>query len=114
MIASDGARGVLLQTVVESVATHSPNAKFVFASPTTDNPEALLDDAPAKQRKKGLRSEQVTVNQNLLWVSAIAHRPKHWKVELCIKNDKVELGEIVLSQRPGIRESLCPRRTFGI
>jgi len=96
----DGARGVLLQIVVEAVASHSPDAKFVFASPATDNPETLLDDAPDNTRKKGFRSEQVTVNQNLLWVSSVPQRPKTWKVELCLKDAKVELGTIELGSRP--------------
>ena len=78
----DSHRGILLQDVVEQVAAANPKASVIFTSPLTDNPEALLTDAPADARKTPLRSDDATVNQNLLWLEPDPEDPKVWRLLL--------------------------------
>lgn len=97
---SDGYRGVLLHQVVEETYFKYPKAKIIFASPLTENPEDLLKDAPLGIKTKPLISEQITVNQNLLWLSQERGKPKKWMVSLSLDNDMVDLGAIDLLQSP--------------
>ena len=67
----DGARGVLLQQVLQQVATNN-QTRFIFASPMSENPSSLLkiinySDLLTQQSKQVI-SEIATVNQNLIWV----------------------------------------------
>ncbi len=71
----DGHRGVLLQQVLDDAVEQNREVKVVFASPSTSNPEALLVDAPVGRRREHLASEEITVNQNLLWVSQVPRAP---------------------------------------
>lgn len=43
----DRHRGVFLQQVIELASEENPDLKIIFASPFTDNPELLLQDAPS-------------------------------------------------------------------
>ncbi|MGH9886660.1 MAG: DEAD/DEAH box helicase, partial [bacterium] len=60
----DGHRGVLLQQVIERVTAATRDAKIVFASPMTSNPEVLVADAPLGRRRAAFTSNEITVNQN--------------------------------------------------
>lgn len=95
----DGYRGVFLQQVVESINRLNPNAKVIFASPFTSNPETLLEDGPAGQ-SAAIVSTEVTVNQNLLWASQMPRKPTNWQLSLCIANDVVEIGSFNLENSP--------------
>lgn len=39
---SDGARGIILQSVIETIKKYNKNAKFIFATPYVKNPEVFL------------------------------------------------------------------------
>jgi len=65
----DGSRGIILQQAIEEISRRSQNTKILFASPMTENPELLLDLLATDMHKGNLSSDQVTVNQNLLWVN---------------------------------------------
>lgn len=96
----DGHRGVLLQHVIEEVGRIAPAAKIVFASPMTDNPDVLIADAPANRRRSSFTSNEITVAQNLLWVSQEPRRSRSWLVQLCLPTQIVDLGRIELPATP--------------
>lgn len=72
----DGYRGVLLQQAIETAVHRNPACRVVFASPMTENPGVLLQDAPQKASRAEIVSEDVMVNQNLIWVSQVRGNPK--------------------------------------
>ncbi|MDQ8738245.1 DEAD/DEAH box helicase [Paenibacillus sp. LHD-38] len=94
----DGARGVLLQQVIDETVRRSENVKVIFSSPMTSNPEILLGQAPTKAEKRPILSEHIAVNQNLIWASE-ASRTK-WNMDLCLGSATLSLGTFELPFRP--------------
>lgn len=95
----DGYRGVALQQVIENVYAANKNVKVIFASPFTSNPELLLEDGP-QERKLTINSSDVTVNQNLIWVTQKPRKTKEWKISLCLANEVIDIGEFSLENSP--------------
>ncbi|HEX8155367.1 MAG TPA: DEAD/DEAH box helicase, partial [Thermoanaerobaculia bacterium] len=104
----EGARGVLLEQVLDEVARRAPNVRIVFASPMTENPEVLLEYAPASVATLPVSSEQVAVNQNLLWVSQVKGKPMLWQMELCLRDEVVALGTFALPHKPAPESKRLP------
>lgn len=96
----DRQRGVLLQDVIERLGAANPELRVLFASPMTSNPELLLADARPGLTTKSVTSEDVTVTQNLFWLSQRSHKPKLWDVTLYMQDKGIELGHIELSSKP--------------
>ncbi len=78
---SEGYRGILLQQVIEQATNRFPRAQLIFSSPMTENPEIFLDGED-QSRSSALKSEDVTVNQNLLWVSQVKGDSHKWHMDL--------------------------------
>jgi hypothetical protein len=95
----DETRGVLLQQVIEGIAANNPNLKIIFASPMSSNPEALISDA-SERNVGSLTSDDVTVSQNLIWVSQVPLKPKEWTAQLCLPNELLDLGKFKLAADP--------------
>lgn len=103
----DDNRGILLQQVVEQLT--ESDVKVMFASPMTENPELLLD-ALGKEMKSGVvKSEQVTVNQNLIYVNCVEGNSKKWDIAMCYDEKMHLLGTIELEYRC---TSVSKRLTF--
>lgn len=96
----DGARGILLNNVIDTVSAEAGAMKLLFASPLVSNPEILLRGREAEGGVQAVSSVHITVNQNLLWVSQVRGKPMRWTVEACIGDKMVELGQIPLPFRP--------------
>ena len=96
----DRQRGVLLQDVIERLAVQNPELKVLFASPMTSNPEILLADAGERFAKNHFTSDDVTVTQNLFWVSQRPRKPKVWDVSLCVRAASILLGSFELAALP--------------
>lgn len=96
----DGARGVLLQQVIDETVRRSENTKVIFSSPMTSNPEVLLEQAPTGATKSPIVSEHVTVNQNLIWVSQAPRVPTRWNMDLCFGDSTHTLGSFTIAHRP--------------
>lgn len=91
---SDGARGVLLQQVLQQIAFNN-KTRFIFASPMAENPSALLkiinySELLTSQRKQVI-SEIVTVNQNLIWVYKDGTGTSKWKMDLLFQGKRLVL-----------------------
>lgn len=95
----DGERGVLLQRVIAEAVRRAPKAQVLFASPLSSNPELLLEGRPVEAKGIPLRSEVITVNQNLVWIEEDPLREKTWKVELVREGKTVPLGDVELDGR---------------
>lgn len=104
---SDSARGVLLEQVLDEICRRKPGVRVVFASPMTSNPEILLRYAPTDSAR-AVSSEQVAVNQNLLWVSQVRGRPQEWIMELCLDNERAPLGSFKLPFTPAPASKRLP------
>lgn len=96
----DRQRGVLLQDVIERLGAANSDLRVLFASPMTSNPEILLADARPGLMTTAFTSEDVTVTQNLFWVSQRSFKPKTWDIKLCLKEKTIDLGEIELRSKP--------------
>lgn len=99
-------RGILLQQVIEMAASKYSLAKFLFASPSTENPESLLEFAPSGKQVKAVSGVKPTVNQNLLWVEQTPGKPKAWNVSLLIDGEPQKIGSVDLQGRPTISQKL--------
>lgn len=96
----DGSRGILLQQVIEEVQRRSTASKIIFSSPMTENPEILLEQAPKILKKGIVKTNHITVNQNLIWVSQVPRKPKLWEMDLCNGDETIHLGKFELTDRP--------------
>lgn len=96
----DEGRGVILQHVIELTCINNEALKVIFASPFTNNPEVLLSDAPQGKKQKALKSNYVTVNQNLLWVEQKPRKAKEWDMFCFINGSKKSIGDFTLSDTP--------------
>jgi len=65
----------------------------------TENPEILLDLLTADIHKGNLSSDQITVNQNLLWVNCINEKDRIWNMQLCLGEETFELGKFQTEYR---------------
>jgi superfamily II DNA/RNA helicase len=96
----DRQRGVLLQDVIERLNSANPELRVLFASPMTSNPELLLIDADPTTPTNSVSSEDVTVTQNLFWMSQRPQKPKVWDATLYLRDKGIALGEVQLASKP--------------
>lgn len=110
----DSYRGVLLQQAIETAVHRNPRCRVVFASPMTENPRVLLDDAPAEVSRIAILREDTMVNQNLIWVSQVPRNPTAWNVELILDTEPVPIGQIQLPSRPSHDSKRLPFVAFAL
>jgi hypothetical protein len=110
----DSYRGVLLQQAIETAVHRNPACKILFASPMTENPGILLQDAPHKVSKAEIVSNDITVNQNLLWVSQVSGNPRLWEVELILDTEPIRIGHLQLPSRPSPESKRLPFIAFAL
>lgn len=97
----DEQRGVILQDAVERLTRLNPRLRVVFISPSTDNPEILLTDAPEDRTREIVDRTTQTVLQNLFFVRQKRGKPRIWEMHLSNGGRQVELGEFNLASAPG-------------
>lgn len=103
----DDTRGILLQQVLELSSVKFPMAKFLFASPSTKNPETLLSFAPTGSATVSLSGSASTVNQNLYWVKQKNRKPQNWEILSLLDGEPVFAGDIELPSKPSISQKLA-------
>lgn len=97
----DRQRGVVLQDAIERIERSSPALKVVFVSPATQNPETLLEDAPAPIQTEALDSDAPTVLQNVVLATQQPRRTTEWNLSLRKLDGQVEpIGKLHLAARP--------------
>lgn len=102
----DGARGVLLQRVVDEVSLRNHEANILFASPLTLNPEVLLRGSEGTNA--AVSSEVVMVNQNLIYANQVRGRPKEWTLEVVSDGAVHSVGFFQLASRPAPASKRLP------
>lgn len=102
----DGARGVLLQRVLDEVVLRNQAANILFASPLTLNPEVLLRGGEGTAEV--VSSDVVMVNQNLIYANQIKGRPKEWALEVVGENAIQQVGLFQLAFRPSPSSNRLP------
>lgn len=110
----DGSRGILLQQAIEELTRRSNSTKFLFSSPSTENPEIFLEDAPEGISVKPIQSEYIAVNQNLLWVSQVPNRPREWLLSLCNEESSYLLGKFSINSRPTHESKRLPLVAYAL
>lgn len=96
----DGLRGVILQDAIERIARVSSNTRLIFLSPLTENPEALLEDAPDNLKTAVVPNETPTVTQNLIIAEQMPRFSDKWRLSLRQKGFTEPLGTIKLHAKP--------------
>lgn len=104
----DGARGILLNHVVDSTAAEAKAMKVIFASPLVSNPEILLRGRQGGGGVHAIASSHITVNQNLLWASQVPRKPTRWTLQACFEDEMISLGEFDLAFRPNPSSKRLP------
>lgn len=102
----DKSRGILLEQVITSSLHNCAEIpSVVFLSPMTENPEILTQLYPDATQSKSLKSDVVTVNQNVIWVRPILRKPKQWVATYLKKSKEIEIGKFDLFAAPGTSKS---------
>lgn len=96
----DGLRGVILQDAIERISRGSVNARLIFLSPLTENPEILVEDAPAHLATAVVPSDLPTVTQNLIIAEQMPRHPDQWRLLLRRAGRTEPLGIVRLHARP--------------
>jgi hypothetical protein len=104
----DGYRGVLLQRVLDEAVRRAPEAQVIFASPASSNPGVLLAGAPTGLPARADLSEEVTVNQNLLWANSHPADSKRWMVDLVSAGETRPVGYVELAGRTTLVSKRLP------
>jgi hypothetical protein len=96
----DGLRGVILQDAIERVVRSSPNGRLTFLSPLTENPEALVQDAPEGLATAVVPSDTSTVTQNLIIAEQMPRHSDQWQLLLRHNGVTEPLGVVKLHAKP--------------
>jgi len=110
----DGSRGVLLQRVLDEAMRRRSDAQVLFASPSSRNPELLLEGAPPGVAVRADLSEEVTVNQNLLWANPNHADSSRWEIELITDGEPRSVGHIELAGRTTLVKKRLPLVALAI
>lgn len=110
----DGSRGVLLQRVLDEAMRRRSDAQVLFASPSSRNPELLLEGAPPGVPARADLSEEVTVNQNLLWANPNPGDSRRWEIELISDGEPRNVGHVELAGRTTLVKKRLPLVALAI
>ena len=97
---NDSYRGILLQQKIEELIDKYKRLKIFFSCPFTSNPEILQDYLPIDKIKNIIKTDFVSVNQNLIYVNQKPNKPLEWEVKLVLNQNQYLIGEIHLKNRP--------------
>lgn len=96
----DDNRGLLLQQIIEWGMSINNNLRLVFISPFTANPERLLEDVDHVEQSSCVKGDELTVNQNVLWLEQKPNSSKQWTLKLISDNQEYFLNNISLKSAP--------------
>lgn len=86
----------------------SPNVRAVFISPATQNPQTLLDDAPAFATRRVVESDAPTVLQNVLFARQVKRKTTKYELSLRRNDEPEQIGVVSLASRPdGLRKRIA-------
>lgn len=94
----DGSRGILLEQVLESIRNESPSTKFLYLTPSSENPDLFIEGN--SRAGEALVSSDQMVGQNLFWVDQSETDPKKWKVRRIDGEVASDIGLLRLDSKP--------------
>ncbi|WP_292035620.1 MULTISPECIES: DEAD/DEAH box helicase [unclassified Brevundimonas] len=97
----DRQRGVILQDAVERISRQNAGMKAIFISPATQNPGALLEDAPSDAKQEPIDSDVPTVLQNVIFATQVPRKPTEWELVQRHGDAMEPLGILKLPTAPG-------------
>ncbi|KUP94236.1 ski2-like helicase [Tritonibacter horizontis] len=104
----DNQRGVILQDAIERISRSNHKMKAVFVSPSTQNPDELLQDAPIGTDRVSVDSDIPTVLQNVILAQQVPRKPKEWALGLVSGDSSIPIGVLQLANKPaGLRKRLA-------
>lgn len=104
----DNQRGVILQDAIERAVRANSRLRVVFISPSTQNPEVLLADAPDGVQTAAVDSDAPTVLQNLLVANQVSRKPKLWNLSVRQQTSTLSIGTLQLASTPaGLKKRLA-------
>jgi len=105
---ADTKRGVILQDAIERVVRASPRVRAVFISPATQNPQTLLEDAPALIERRVVESDAPTVLQNVIFARQVKRQTTKYELAVRPRDEPEDIGTLSLSDRPmGLRKRIA-------
>lgn len=90
---ADGARGVVLQTVIEQLRRRSPNIQLLFGSPQTRNPE-IFQEMFNLERLTTMKELESPVAQSLILASTDTRRRNIVKLAALVDSTQFNIGEV--------------------
>lgn len=110
----DRTRGILLRRVLGDCVARNESLQVIFASPLAENPQVLLEDAPANLTTGVVDAESITVVQHVLWIQQVPRKPKLWDVSTIVGNDEILVGRLTLQDSPGPGTKRLPLVAFAL
>jgi hypothetical protein len=93
---ADGARGVLLSSVIEEALSRNAKTQLLFAGPNIRDPGKL--SALFGKKPRTVRTDEATVTQNVIFVDCDEVKPTTAKLGLLSRGQKVALGSVECDQ----------------
>lgn len=98
---SEANRGLLLERTLRTILDRNPEARMIFASPFSRNPEIFLNKLSIGQKKSVVvKTFFAAVSQNLLWITPTMGNSCRWNVRLFCEEFSIDLGEVHLNYKP--------------
>jgi superfamily II DNA/RNA helicase len=97
---AEGARGVILQSVVERLHLRIPTIQFLFGSPQTSNPR-IFEQVFDLEGTEVIQEQESPVAQNLIFIDRVPRRTKEVTVSVQIGDQREILGPVALEHSLG-------------
>ncbi len=97
---AEGARGVILQSVVERLHLRIPTIQFLFGSPQTSNPQ-IFQQVFDLESTEVIQEQESPVAQNLIFIDRVVRRTKEVRVSAQIGDERKILGPVSLEHSLG-------------
>jgi hypothetical protein len=92
----DGARGVLLSSVIEEALARNPKTQLLFAGPNIQEPGRI--STLFGKEARSVQTEEATVAQNIIFLDCESDRPNSAKISFLAENQKIPLGTVQCKQ----------------
>lgn len=96
----EGYRGILLEDVLREAVRRNGSLKAVFASPMTENPEALFSRSSGVAQTYAFVSPIPSVSQNLYWVNPVPRHAPLWRIERSEGGEMRAIADVSLGEEP--------------
>lgn len=86
-------RGMILHSAISATRLKFPEAKIIFASPLTRNPEFFFAEFSFLGKTTSITEKVSPVSQNLIFLSSVPKKPKLINITLFKDNERIAVGD---------------------